>query len=58
MTSLSPKEFIKFLKDNEILTAVIAALIFSQAADLANSFLIIYFYLLLVQILIRTENLI
>jgi len=39
MTSLSPKEFIKFLKDNEILTAVIAALISSQAADLANSFL-------------------
>jgi large-conductance mechanosensitive channel len=37
MTLVSRNEFINFLKDNDILTAVIAALISSHVSDLANS---------------------
>ena len=37
MTFVSRNEFIKFLKENDILTAVIAALISSHISDLSNS---------------------
>lgn len=37
MTSVSRNEFIKFLKDNDIFAAVIAALISSHVSDLSNS---------------------